>query len=302
MALVTSACYHWNTLYDGGPLNDPFVTETFQIGPFDLTGNDQPGWEVLGNRVIPRPAGNVAIRRIDFDVVDGDGNSITNHLVHLHHIVVRDMGKTDPVCGGGARFTGTGLERTPTILWGDYAYLSEAGDAWVANFHLHTTSTTPVDDVRIEYTIAYETYTDPSEFRGTTPYFLDVTGCNQGSVYDVPGGGGPNSVHVASRTYTTPADGISVFTGGHIHAGGIEASLTRDATGEDYCTATASYLAMTHHPYHPNLGTLDRISHCVTHSEVNAGEKFTLRSTYDNEIFVGKAMGIMLTHIWHPPA
>ena len=184
----------------------------------------------------------------------------------------------------------------------DYAYLSEAGDAWVANFHLHTTSTTPVDDVRIEYTIAYETYTDPSEFRGTTPYFLDVTGCNQGSVYDVPGGGGPNSVHVASRTYTTPADGISVFTGGHIHEGGIEASLTRDATGEDYCTATASYLAMTHHPYHPNLGTLDRISHCVTHSEVNAGEKFTLRSTYDNEIFVGKAMGIMLTHIWHPPA
>ena len=300
IALVASSCYHWNTLYDGGPLNDPLITETFTLGPYDLAGNDQPGWEVLGNREIPRPTGNVAIKRVDFDVVDGDGNSITSHLVHLHHIVVRDTGRADPLCGGGARFTGTGLERTPTILWGDYAYLSEAGDAWAANFHLHTTTPTAVDDVHIEYTVQYETWTDPTEFRSTTPYFLDVTGCGQGSIYDVPGDGGPASVHVASQTYTAPVDGIAVFAGGHIHAGGIDATLTREATGEDYCTATAQYTATTHHPSHPNLGTLNRITHCVMHSEMAAGEQFTLRATYDNEYFVGKAMGIMLTHVWHP--
>jgi hypothetical protein len=33
---------------------------------------------------------------------------------------------------------------------------------------------------------------------------------------------------------------------------------------------------------------------------VNAGEQFTLRSRYDNEHFVGKAMGIMLVHTYEP--
>lgn len=77
----------------------------------------------MGNRAIPRPVGNAAIKRVDFDVVDGSGNAISSHLVYLHHIVVRDTGKPDPLCNGGARFTGTGLERSPTILWGDYALM-----------------------------------------------------------------------------------------------------------------------------------------------------------------------------------
>jgi hypothetical protein len=300
LTIVATACYHANTPYDGGPLNDPVTTESFRIGPYDLAGVNEPGWEVKGNRTIPRPSGNVAIKRVDFNVVDGDGNDVPIHMVHLHHIVVSDQGKVDAICGGGARFTGTGLERTPTILWGDYAYLSSAGSSWRANFHLHTTTSMPAEDVFIEYTIQYESYTDPSEFRGTTPYFLDVTGCGQGSIYDVPGDGGPGSVHTASRTYTAPDDGIAVFAGGHVHTGGLDASLTRDATGEDYCTATAHYTPTTHHPFHPNHGTLHRISHCLMHSEVNAGETFTLRARYDNEIPLAKTMGIILTHVWHP--
>ena len=118
-------------------------------------------------------------------------------------------------------------------------------------------------------------------------------------LYDVPGGGGPGSVHVAQRTYTAQRDGIAVWAGGHIHAGGLDISLTRDATGEDYCTATASYQPGGH-PNHPNLGQLRRISSCLMHSEVRAGEQFTLRSRYDNEYFVGKAMGIMLVHVYEP--
>lgn len=300
LAFTATSCYHANIAYDGGSLTDPTTTETFRIGPYDLAGINEPGWEVLGNRSIPRPAGNVAIKRVDFNVVDGSGAEVPIHKVHLHHIVVRDEGKVDPICGGGARFTGTGLERTPTILWGDYAYLSGAGSQWKANFHLHTTTSTPADGVYIEYKVQYEQYTNPSQFRGTTPYFLDVTGCGAGSIYDVPGGGGPESVHTATRTYTAPADGIAVFAGGHIHTGGLNATLTRNATGEDYCTATAEYSPTMHHPYHPNHGTLHRISHCVMHSEVNAGETLTLRANYDNELPLTKTMGIMLTHVWHP--
>jgi hypothetical protein len=264
---------------------------------------NEPGWDAMGNQVMPKPAGNVAIRSTDFSVVDASGNNVGLDLVHLHHIVMMDQSVPDPICPNiGARWTGTGAERTKLQLDGDYAYRSDAGDVWRSTYHIHTTSPTPVSNVYIQYTVGYEPITPQSTFRYTTPYFLDVTGCweNSASLYDVPGDGGPGSVHVASARYVAPRDGIAVFAGGHIHAGGHNISVTRDATGEDYCTATAKYQPGGH-PNHPNLGQLTRVTSCKMHSEINAGETFTLRSRYDNEYFVGKAMGIMLVHVWHPP-
>jgi Stress up-regulated Nod 19 len=304
-SLVLSGClsfYHSNVPWSGGSVNDPVTTETFRIGPYNLAPMNQPGWEVKGNQVMPRPAGNVAIKEIDFTVVDGDGNPVGLHMVHLHHIVLIDTSQPDAICpSGGARFAGTGAERTVMRLRGDYAYKVDASDVWRSTFHIHTTSDMPANDVYIQYTVKYEPITAESAFKYTTPYFLDVTGCwsNSGSLYDVPGGGGPGSEHIAQKTYTARRDGIAVWAGGHIHAGGIDISLTRDATGEDYCTATASY-APGGHPNHPRLGQLQRISDCQLHSEVKAGETFTLRSRYDNEYPVPKSMGIMLAHVHEP--
>lgn len=303
MCLVLSGCwYHSNVPWSGGDLDDPVKTETFRIGPFDLAAINTPGWEVLGNRVMPRPAGNVAIKEIDFHVVDGHGHHVGLHLVHLHHIVMYDTSQPDTICPSSpARFAGTGTERTPLRLLGDYAYKADAGDVWRSNFHVHTTTATPVEDVYVEYEVKYEPITAQSTFKYTTPYFLDVSGCNSGSIYDIPGGGGAGSEHVAEQTYTAQRDGIVVWTGGHIHAGGIDVSLRRDTGDEDYCTATASYLPGGH-PSHPRLGQLQRITSCIQHSEVQAGETFTLRSRYDNEFPVLKAMGIMLSHVYEPSA
>jgi hypothetical protein len=301
--LVLSGCfYHTNVPWDGGPMNDPVTTETFQIGPFDLSAINTPGWEVVGNQVMPRPSGDVAIKAMDFSVVDSDGNAIGLHMVHLHHIVMLDTSQPDALCPNvGARFAGTGAERTPLKLRGDYAYRVDARDVWRSTFHVHTTSATPVEDAYIQYTVSYEPITAGNTFKYTTPYFLDVTGCweNSASLYDVPGGGGSGSVHVAQANYTAPRDGVAVWAGGHIHAGGLDIGVTRDATGEDYCTATASY-APGGHPSHPRLGQLQTISSCQLHSEVNAGETFTLRSRYDNEYPVPKSMGIMLVHVHEP--
>jgi hypothetical protein len=222
--------------------------------------------------------------------------------VHLHHIVLLDTSEPDAVCPSqAARFAGTGTERTPLNLIGDYAYRVDAGDVWRSTFHIHTTSATPAEDVYIEYKINYEPITASSTFKYTTPYFLDVTGCwaNSASLYDVPGGGAAGSEHVASKTYTAPRDGVAVWAGGHIHAGGIDIGLTRDATGEDYCTATASYQSGGH-PSHPVFGQLKDISWCWLHSEVKAGETFTLRSKYDHQFETLKAMGIMLVHVYEP--
>jgi hypothetical protein len=261
---------------------------------------NEPGWEVLGTpQNLPKPSGSFAIRGFRYDVVDAAGRHVGFDKVHLHHIVLRDHSETDVTCGGGARFSGTGAERTPLTLYGNYAYLSEGADRWSANYHIHTTGMSRADGVYIQYQIDYQPVTDPTDFRNVTPYFLDVTGCNNASIYDVPGGGGAGSVHEETRTYTAIADGIVVYAGGHIHAGAHDITLERDATGEDYCTATAHYQPGGH-PNHPNLGQLHKISYCRVYSEVKTGDEFTLTSRYDNEFLVTKAMGIMIAYVWHP--
>jgi hypothetical protein len=308
-SLVASSClwlptpfYRMNTPWDAGAYDVPTQRETFRIGPYNLNGMGEPGFEVLGWRNMPKPAGHVAIKRMDYSVVDASGNEVGMDRAHLHHIVMMDESRRDPLCPSvGARFSGSGGERTPMILRGQYAYLSRPSDQWTSTFHLHTTTSTPVMGAYIQYTVDYVPVTDPAAFRHVTPYFLDVTGCweNSQSVYDVPGGGGPGSIHDQSVTYTAQSDGIGVFAGGHIHAGARNIKLVRDATGEDYCTATASY-APGGHPNHPNMGQLQKISYCHLHVEVNQGETFTLTARHDNEYPVLKAMGIMLLYVWHP--
>ncbi len=297
-----SSFFFWNVPWDGGA-NHTLTYQTFRIGPYNLAPMNEPGWEVIGNQAMPKPAGNVAIHSTDFTIVDAAGNTVGLDRVHLHHIVMMDESVRDPLCPTvGARFTGTGSERTKLELNGDYAYRSDATDVWTSTFHIHTTSANPAPGVYLQYVVGYDPITPDTNHRFTTPYFFDVTGCweNSASLYDVPGGGGTASVHTPTKTYTAQRSGTAVFAGGHIHAGGLNISLTRDATGETYCNDTASY-APGGHPNHPRLGQLQRVSSCQLHARVNAGETFTLRSRYDNEYPVLKAMGIMLAHIWHPP-
>jgi hypothetical protein len=299
---IPNAFYRINVTWDAGSYTPTTVSETFRIGPYNLAPMGQPGFEVLGNRTMPKPAGHVAIKRVDYSVVDGAGNEIGLDRVHLHHIVMMDESRPDPLCPSvGTRFSGSGGERTPLILRGSYGYLSRPSDTWTSTFHLHTTSPTPVSEAYIQYKIEYQPVTDPAEHRHVTPYFLDVTGCwwNSASEYDVPGGGGPGSTHLKSASYAAPADGVGVFAAGHIHAGAFDIKLERDATGEDYCTSTASY-APGGHPNHENLGQLQRISYCQLHVEVKSGESFTLTARHDNEYPVLRAMGIMLFYVWHP--
>lgn len=300
--LPAPAFYLQNVAWDAGPYDVPTVTQTFRIGPYNLAGMGEPGFEVLGNRTMPKPSGHVAIKRVDYKVVDSAGNEIGMDRAHLHHIVMMDQSRPDPLCPSvGTRFSGSGAEKTPMILRGSYAYLSRPADVWTSTFHLHTTTATPVANAYIQYSVQYVPVTDPAAFRHVTPYFFDVTGCweSSQSIYDVPGGGGPGSTHVKTTTYTAPKDGVAVYAAGHIHSGALDIGLRRNATGEDYCTARPTY-GPGGHPSHPRLGQLKTISYCHLHAQVRRGETFTLTARYDNEYPVLKSMGIMLVYVWHP--
>ncbi len=145
--------------------------------------------------------------------------------------------------------------------------------------------------VTLQYRIRYQPGADATNSRPVTPFFLDVTGCSN-SEYDVPGDGGPGSVHTATRTFTVPWDGYLVSAEGHQHGGGIDIALRDEATGLD-CTMVARYEHGDAHAHAP-----DSITQCPIHVRVEQGQRFSVVSRYHNSQPVEGAMGIVMAYAW----
>jgi hypothetical protein len=287
VAAVGTGC---EALRNAPPGGGETLTQTFRYGPFTLG----PGGEVRGSPSsgMPRPSGAFGLKGARFDVVDQNGTPVSVHDVHLHHIVMTTSAREDRLCPGRReRFIGSGMERTPITLGGPYAYLVGANDQWGSIYHLmnETAPGTPAKTVYIQYTLDYQPGANATNSRPLDVYFQDITGCG-GSTYDVPGDGGPGSVHTKSRTWTVPRDGIAVFAGGHLHDGGIDLTLRDDTAGVTACTATATYHEDPHH--------LATINPCHLHHKAVAGHKVTVTARYDNSKPWADVMGIMLTYVW----
>jgi hypothetical protein len=241
---------------------------------------------------MPRPAGAFGLKGARFNLVYEDGSAVSAHDVHLHHIVMTTSARQDQLCPGRAeRFIGAGMERTPIQLLGPYTYLVGASDQWGSIYHLmnETPAGTPAKKVYIEYTLDYQPGANATNSRAVDMYFQDVTGCG-GSTYQVPGDGGPGSVHVKSRSWTAPRDGIAVFSAGHQHDGAIDITLKDGTTGSEFCKGVATYHENPHH--------LATINGCPLHHQVTSGHTFTVTSRYDNSQPYQDVMGIMLTYVW----
>ena len=278
-------------LVNAPPGGGETVTQTFRYGPFTLG----PGQEVQGapSSGMPRPSGAFGLKSAKFNVVDQNGTPVSAHDVHLHHIVMTTSARQDALCPGRAeRFMGAGMERTPINFWGPYAYQVRSNDKWGSIYHLmnETPAGTPAKTLYIEYTLGYQPGATSTNSRFVTPYFMDVTGCGN-SVYDVPGDGGPGSVHEKSRSWTAPVNGMAVFAGGHLHDGGINISLKEDPPGWQECIGTANYHENPHH--------LAAINSCSMHQRVVAGNRYTVTARYDNSQPWEDVMGIVMAYIWH---
>lgn len=166
-----------------------------------------------------------------------------------------------------------------------------AKDQWVSIYHVmnETPAGTSPKKVYIQYTLSYQPGANATNSRPVQPLFQDITGCG-GSTYDVPGNGGPGSVHTKSRTWRSAQDGIAVFAAGHLHEGGIDITLTDDTSCMKFCKGTASY--------HENPRHLSTINPCPLHHQVTAGHDYTVRARYDNSQPYNDAMGIMFTYVW----
>jgi len=264
-------------------------TATFRLGPFELAPEGSPGSDSESAQAnIPKPSGAFGIVGMRFDLVHADGTSEDHNNVHLHHTVFMDSSRPDSICPSlPSRFVGAGAERTPVSFGTEYAYKVGATDQWSALWHIMNMST-ETHTVYIQYEIDYVTGADLAAMRPLTSYFYDVDGCWGDSAYNVPGGGGPGSVYTKAITYTAPRNGTRVFTGGHLHDGGID--LILEQNGVEVCRPTAIYMD----------GMLDAITYCDTPVSVAAGTTIRLTSRYSNEFPLTAVMGISLSYVWEP--
>ena len=288
LVAVTVAC---DPIVNAPPGGGEVVVSTQRIGPFTLAPEGQPGSESQASRAnVPRPPGAFGMKSISFDVVDAAGNPVPHSAVHLHHVLLMNPARTSPYCSNWAeRFAGAGSERTAISLPDPYAYMVGSNERWNALWHIMNMSDT-TREVYIQYTVGYQPGATAQNSRAVTPFFLDVTGCGN-STFDVPGNGGPGSVHTLARTWAAPWDGYMVTAGGHLHGGGIDIAIRDNADGLQ-CTMVAKY---DHTHPHDAPGS---ISTCPTHEQIGAGQTFTVTSRYDNSEPRQDVMGIVLAYAW----
>jgi hypothetical protein len=267
--------------------------QTFRLGPFDLAAMGQAGDQDIGSQgTVPRPSGAFGIKSITFDLVDANGDPIPRHMAHLHHVLLMNNARRDQFCSRAERFAGAGAERTPMSLPDPYAYMVSGSDTWSSLWHIMNTSD-EAQQVYIQYDIGYQPGATTTNSRPVTPFFLDVTGCGN-SEYDVPGDGGPGSVHTNTRTFTAPWDGYLVNAGGHLHEGGIDITIRDDANGHT-CTMVAHY----EDPMEPGMMNPPHdITTCPVHEPIHAGGRYSVISRYDNSMPREGVMGIVLGYGW----
>lgn len=285
------------------------VTETFRVGPMDVSG-----YEVKVNELqsgIPHPQVDGHVTHMEVDLVDEAGKPVPIERLMLHHIVFLHPGVRDATCGDGftafndmtrfpnlaERFYAAGEERMELALPKGYGYPVKPDDSWaltamVMNHRLQA------DRAWIQYKVTYDT--DPS-IKPVKPIWMDVENCRADPVYDVPGGKKRGTNHLRTATWTAPEGGRIVAGGGHVHGGGKSLRLSQPGCGNRELFSSDPLWGNPDHPFYrvkPVLHEPGPVSMTGTITEqgfpVAAGEQVQLTSVYDAARPHTRVMGILV--------
>jgi plastocyanin len=280
-------------------------THTLRFGPVSLGG-----YEVKFNTDHPQTPGiDGSLIAMDARVVDRDGNPIPPQRVMLHHLLFTNEGRFegdrhDGVCGDipRERFYGKGEEGQKLDLPTGYGYPLRAGDRWRLNWMLMN-HRLEREQAYIEYTMTIDT--DPGRIP-VRPLWFDVAGCRNGALYNVPGGGRPDSTHSKSTTWTAPESGLLVAGGAHLHGGATNTVVSEPSCEDRSLFQSKPLYGMPDHPYYKVFPVLHEPGPAASgwfRSEkgipVAAGEKLRISSQYDDSRPHMAVMGIM--HIYMAP-
>ena len=168
-----------------------------------------------------------------------------------------------------------------------YAYMVGANDRWSALWHVMNMSDTP-QQVYIQYKMGYQPGPRPRTPAGHA-VLPRHHGCGN-SEYDIPGDGGPGSVHSAVADVGHAVGGLLRRLGRPRPRGGIDITI-KDDVDNLWCTMTAKY----EHSHHGGPGS---ITACTPHEHFGAGDPFTVTARYENDEPLEGVMGIVLAYAW----
>ena len=293
---------------------------TYTYGPVTLSPFEVDQGTAFG---IPKPSVDGAITHMEAEVVDAEGNKISPKLLMLHHVVFLNLGEPskfdhhDWTCSTftgldnktklpalADRFYAAGEERNKLDLPAGYGYPVKGDDSWIVTwmFMNHHNAT---HKAYIQYKITYET-------GPVTPAYmiwLDVKNCLSDPVYDVPGGGGPGSIHSKSTSWTATQPGRIIAGGGHLHGGGKSIVLSQPDCGNREIFASRplyglpsndfyNVFPILHEPGPINMSGFETAAGIP----VTRGQKLAITANYDNSRPHVRVMGIYGVYFAPDPA
>jgi len=169
-------------------------------------------------------------------VVDADtGKPLPLGGAFFHHITVFRQHKN----GGREFLTGCSDDRRTLGPELEPGYLqlvdSSPTDPNIEGFyHVVNLMPRPVN-ITVRYTVRYYADGDiPEDTIFVKAFFISTA-------YNVPGNGGPGSLHTNHMDTQAPASGIVIGAVGHLHQGSFNVSLVEKGTGKRLITSTSIY-------------------------------------------------------------
>ena len=275
-------------------------TYTLQYGPVRMAGFNVK----LPKAKVRTPRVNGYIVRMNAELVDSRGRSVTIRDVMLHHLVFhrRRDSSVRNACSGphGEPFYGTGEEQQQLRLPAGYGVRIAKDDKWRITAMLMSHSMEAFN-VYIRYRVTVETG------RRLTPvhaFWVRANGCSPSVSYPVFGGGAPGSTDLRRYDWTAPYDARIVAVGGHLHGGAKDMWLSQPRCGDRRLLDTRPFFGMPDHLYYRVRPILHEPGPVDTHYflsktgiAIRKGEKIRVTGAYDNANPHPRVMSIMHVYL-----
>lgn len=277
-------------------------TFTLRSGPYQLGGYSTKTLRTS----VPRPSLSGYVTKMHARLVDGRGRPVTVAKAMLHHVFFKnlDVERVKDACPKipGETFYGTGEEDQALDLPDGYGYRLRKGDRWEMGAMLMGHRYRG-HEVYVQYRVTVDT----AERVAVRPLWVRATGCDFGSMYNVPGDGSPGSIHDRVYRWKVPITGRIVAAGGHLHAGSVNLQLRDPACGDRVLFDNRpSYAPASDLLYHvsPRLHEAGPIQtswfSSPTGIPILKGQVLDLHGLYENDHARQSVMSI--THLYVAPA
>jgi plastocyanin len=283
----------------------------YRYGPIAIA----PGTNLIkvGASQLPHPTIDGYLVGLAPNLVLPDGSVPSVSILHLHHSVWLSSAAPDATMNLGLeRFFASGEEKTQLHLPSPYGYRINAGDTWLLNYMIHNL-TPRAYTVYITYKLDFVPASSQlgKRMRAVQPVWMDVENGHNYPVFNVLRGSGTNGTFTfptqatdpygsgpALNTWTVPRDGTIVWTGGHLHPGGLhdDLYLTRPGVG------TVRIFSSQAHYWDPRGPISWDMAMGVTRPDfrvaIRAGDILSVSTTYETKRASWyESMGIMVSAI-----